>query len=401
MTEQTQPDDVRNKRIRVILSIVLVILFLLLIGLSYFVLRLLTPSGEPDSADVPEGLTWVRSIYGYGPSVQEQLLGPNDAGFGSGGTIWVTDGQRARILGFAPDGTYTSIISAGPEGEGPGQLYRPDAIDVSDAGEIYIADYGTQRVTVFSEDNEFLREWSVPSPLEVAVGEDRVVVGTLYGFGVYTLDGELITTIGTRGKADDEFDGVRGVVIDEDGTVYFADTHNKRIKAYDSNGELLWMYPTGTEGADEHTFQLPVGMTMDGNGRLVVLDAFDFQMVVLDPEQQGAFIAAYGEEGTDDAQFIYPTGIDYDASRDWFVVADTRNDRAQIVRIEGSGDNLGAALRRAWSSPIRLCALPLLLLLIAIAVARSRTNRSQKNEQNTAEDGLLGDQDDGTFIQST
>jgi len=135
---------------------------------------------------------------------------------------------------------------------------------------------------------------------------------------------------------------------------------------------------TKTPDAEEGefpVFQLPVGMTIDGNGRLVVLDAFDFQMVVLDPSREGRLVARYGDFGVEDGKFVYPTGIDYDPERDWFVVADTSNDRAQVIRIPDSGGDLLGAARRAWATPLRLCALPLILLLVALGVMIARAKR--------------------------
>ena len=394
MTETDRAEQMR-RRLRILLAVALVMLVLLLIALGVLIFRVLAPDSPPSSADLPEGLEWVRSIYGYGPSESEQLVGPNDAAVAGDGTIWVTDGQRSRILAFSPDGTYQSQIYVGRDVRGPGGLYRPDAIDISESGEVYIADYGNQRISVFSQDNEFLREWGIQLPQEVAVRDGRVVVGTRRGVAVFGEDGELITQLGQLGKGPLDFDTARGVAIDEDGTMYFADTHNKRIKAYSPEGDLLWVSPpdaaqaassditaeaTTTADGEYPAFQLPVGMTIDGSGRLVVLDAFDFQLVVLDPEE-GRLVARYGEYGAEDGRFVYPTGIAYDYDRDWFVVADTSNNRAQIVRIPGSGGSVLGAVRRAWATPIKLCAIPLILLLIAAVVAAIRRRRRASSEE--------------------
>ncbi len=68
---------------------------------------------------------------------------------------------------------------------------------------------------------------------------------------------------------------------------------------------------------------------------------------------------------------MYPSGFDYDATKDWFTVADTDNRRAQIVRIDGTGAEglagLASWLSRLLAGPARalwpcLLLLPLLLL---------------------------------------
>lgn len=397
MTDVDQMQRLRQ-RLRVFLAVTIVLLVLLLIGLSVIIAQVVSPDSRPESDDTADGIEWIRSIYGYGPSKDEQLAAPNDAGIAPDGTIWVTDGQRSRILAFAPDGTYLRQIYAGGESVEAGGLYRPDAIDFNEAGDIFIADYGTQRITVWTQDSEFVREWPIQAPLEVAVRDGRVVVGTRYGVGVFTEEGELITQFGQLGKGPEDFDGVRGVAMAEDGTMYFADTHNARVKAYSPEGALLWVSPPEAETASDESqvgtqtaqqeegefpvLQLPVGLTVDGTGRLVVLDAFDFQMVVLDPASEGKLVGRYGNFGAEDGSFHYPTGIDYDPQRDWFAVADTSNDRAQVVRIPDSGGGILAVARRAWTTPLKLCAVPLVLLLIAviIGVARFR-KRNMASEQ--------------------
>ena len=112
---------------------------------------------------------------------------------------------------------------------------------------------------------------------------------------------------------------------------------------------------------------LPQDVVLDAAGRLVAVDAFNFSILVMNATS-GAIENSFGQEGTGDGQFVYPSSLAYDAKRDWFVVADTSNNRLQIVRIEGSGGGPGQAASRALSSPFRVCAIPLAALLAALAI---------------------------------
>ena len=405
------PGDARYTRMRMALIALLVILVALLVAILVFVGRLVAPDGPAEEVtERAGGLTWVRSIYGISAAAEDQLRSPGHVAIGPDGTIWVTDPVMRRVLGFSPDGSFRGELTTGSSEEGGmSMLQSPGGIAVSDEGEVYVADVETGVIIVWERDGDVARVFEVPSPLQIAVRDDRVFVTSAEGLFLLTSSGEEIARWSSRGPAVDQVDMPNGAVIGEDGTLYIADTHNVQIKAYTSDGaELAWAVPStssrakvleststveamteeqlshpetattdGGASADSgdfsSTLQLPTGMTMDGAGRLVFADAFSFALYVVDPDAQSV-VARYGDQGAADGFFNYPTGIAYDADRDWFAVADTANARVQIVRIPGSGGSPVAAVRRA-NVPWGACIAPLLLLLVAAFVASVRRRR--------------------------
>lgn len=394
----------RRNRWRTVLALVLVLLVLLLITLVAFIARLSTPVGAPKSSDVTSGMQWVRSIYGWGKAESQQLYGPTDVAFGPDGTVWVNDPQRFQLVGFNPDGSYKTIIH-----KGPGYM-MPQAFDVSDENEIYIADFKSLKIRVFSPDNKELRSWDASMPMEVAVDGDRVVVGQRDGVAVYDKKGALILKWGTRGNAKDQYDVVRGTAIGPDGSYYVSDTQNHRLKAFSKSGKLKWVYPTEPQFKEWETaaakgakskkpFQIPAGMAFDAAGRLVLVDPFEFKIMIIDPAT-GKVVGSYGEYGETDGKFGYPTSIDYDAGRDWYAVADTANNRVQLFRIDGSGGGPLSALARASVGPVWVCGIPLFLLLLAVAlmVMRRRQSRNEDTDSSihTAKDSSSSDIDESS-----
>jgi len=367
------PADGRYAPMRRALIALLVILVALLVAILVFVARLVTPDVPAEElTERTGGLTWVRSIYGTSAAAEDQLRSPGHVAIGPDGTIWVTDPVMRRILGFNPDGSFKGELVAGStEDGGMSMVQSPAGIAVSEDGEVYVADVRTGIVIVWGQDGEVDRVFEVPSPIQVAVRDDRVFVTSAEGLFLFTPEGEEIAHWSSRGPANEQVDMPNGAVIGEDGTLYVADTHNAQIKAFSSDGATVgWAVPptsaraatlastntpeaiaeaqpsrpgttTPEGGADSDvdlasTLQLPTGMTMDGAGRLVFADAFSFALYVVDPDKP-AIIAKYGDQGSADGLFNYPTGIAYDPDRDWFAVADTANARVQIVRIPGSG----------------------------------------------------------------
>lgn len=387
-------EEARVRRNRRNLWIGFTILVLLLLVALYFLLTLMRPVGRV--ASTPEaagGLTWVRSIYGWGSDPLEQLNQPNDVAIGPDGTIWVTDQARARIVGFSPDGELRTTLSAGEPNSGPDALSFPSGVAVGDDGLIYVADSVGGKVVVFDDQNNVIRRYVVPNPLDVAARGDIVVIGATDGFIIVTKEeGEVVKLVGTRGKGEDQFDSARGIEIAEDGTIFVVDQYNNRLSAYDSQGNRKWILktgrsgnqtPVGTKTEDTSTpiaMALPAHLTIDGAGRLVIADPFDFSLTVLDAAD-GSLIAKYGRDGTEDGRFTYPTGVSYDAERDWFAVADTANGRVQIVRLPGSGGSAISGLRRSFAGPLRALIFPLILVIIWLTytvLARILRRRRQR-----------------------
>lgn len=367
--------DRRARRTMVAIVIVTILLLLSASALLFWVAK---PVGTIARGDEAGGLEWVRSIYGWGDVESEQLLTPNDVAIAPDGTIWVTDQARGRVVAFNPDGSYKTLLHQGPVGSSPFSFEMPTSVAVDETGLIYVGELEGDAVTVLTEDNQVVRQYVVPDVSTVAARDGRVVAGSRAGFIIFDTEGEVVRLVGERGSGDEQFDGVAGIAIAEDGTIFVADQYNNRISAYDRDGNRLWIREMGLPNnagmnawmSEEATAQakmvLPARMTIDGAGRLVVADPFDFGLTVLDASN-GDLIAKYGAMGAADGQFTYPNGVSYDPDRDWFAVADSANSRVQIVRLPDSGSAPLPTVRRSLAGPLRTSLVPLLLtLLVAV-----------------------------------
>ncbi len=377
-----EAERLRIKRTRRMLITALVILIILLLIASIALIRIFQPVGRIATTAEAKGVTWVRSIYGWGKSQDEQFWGPQGVAVGPDGTIWVTTQGQNRVVGFNPDGTPAAMLYQGPAGDPtnyPNSLSYPTAVAVDPAGLIYIADTPKSQVHVLDRDNQVIRTIFVPTPSAVAVSKDRLVVGSASGFVIMTPEGEVIKVVGKQGKGQNEFQGVRGVAIAQDGTIFVVDQYNNRVSSYDANGNRKWIISTGNAGNEKAVgqsivstvsaapanMQIPAGMTIDGAGRLLIVDPFGFDITALDAKD-GKVIAKYGSPGTVDGQFVYPSDIAYDPARDWFAVTDTQNARVQIIRLPDSGGSTLDSIARTLSGPIRACLVPLALIILAI-----------------------------------
>ncbi|TDB39569.1 MAG: hypothetical protein D9V44_00935 [Actinobacteria bacterium] len=392
----------RSRRGRRILGVVLAVLILLL-GLStYFLYRMVTPVGGNvggSTAVDDGGLVWVRSIYGKSDAPADQFDQTQGVASAADGSLWITDGGHFTLMHFAADGRYLG------ETKGPADtpLQAPSRLAIGEDGKIYACETMGDSIRVIDPSNVTTDagSFNIPQPVSVAVSDDRIAVGAVSGFAILEKSGKPIKVFGSRGKGDDQFDYVHGIAFDEQGNVYVADSYNNRLSAYDKDGNRLWIIRTGkpsnsaeqvndnltvaepTDAAlkGKDALQLPLGLTVDGAGRVVVIDMYDCTLAVFNADD-GSFVGKYGIEGADDGQFFYPASVSYDAGRDWFTVADSLNNRVQIVRIPGSagGSGVVATVRRAIAGPLRACIYPFLLLLVAFIVWLVVRRRRQKRD---------------------
>jgi hypothetical protein len=383
----------RSKRARRVMAVLLALVVTLLLITSFFLARLILPSGKVATKSETGGLTWVRSIYGWGQQQSQQLKSAAAVAFTPSGQIIVPDvNQRPQLLDFGPDGSYRGSFTSTA-------VVFPTALTVGPDGRIYVVQGPRDMVTILAPNGQdIVGEIPVQQPASVAVSKDRIVIGAQGGFAILGTDGTLLKVVGSRGKGDAQFDQVGGVAIDSSDNVYAVDTYNNRISKYDSSGKRLWIVQSGSPGNDEPlaggnsisqvttgtaATQLPIAATLDGNGRLVVIDSFDFTVAVFDTKD-GRFVAKYGKFGSAEGEFLYPTGISYDPGRDWFAVADTGNARVQIFQIPGSSSSPIAAVQAGLSGPLRVCAIPLILLLAA-AIYWAIRRRNRKAAEDAAE----------------
>lgn len=394
-------EGLANRRVRILLGIAIGLLLALLLGLFGVFVKLMTPLGIPKNvtAGQQQGFEWVKSLYGYGPAKEQQLMNPTAVAIGPNGDIYATDPVRARIMVFSAAGTFKRVIQTAGGGTGPGKFSRPEAIAVDESGNLFVADSWARKVVMLNSSDRFIKEFPAFAQargIDVKDGKLYILdIGKVVTFDVATA--KPLKHYGERGHGPGEIDAYLGIVTDGK-TVYIADSYNRRIDAFDANsGKFLWSQPGGVskpslgitskEVSSTGGLQLPQDITIDGNGRLVLVDAFNFDIAVAN-KKDGKLTAHFGgEPGTVDGQLYYPTSVAYDPSRDWFAVADTGNNRVQIFRIPDSGNNAGAGVRRLMASPYRYLCFPLVILLltvIAAVIVGRRMRRADEEEDAVA-----------------
>ena len=239
-----------------------------------------------------EGGTWtVSTIAGDGTAAHlddeddiatttAQFNSPFDVAVDKSGNVYVADYSNHRIRKITEDGEdangnkiwkVSTIAGSGASGHQNGagataQFSRPSGVAVNSSGNVYVADYGNNRIRKITETEE--------------VDDDGNKIWKVSDFAG-----------GRRGDQDGvaataQFNEPYGVAVDTSGNIYVADYNNHRIRKIteteevDADGNKIWKVSTlagGRRGdqdgvAASARFYSPTAVDVDTSGNVYVAD---------------------------------------------------------------------------------------------------------------------------------
>jgi sugar lactone lactonase YvrE len=230
------------------------------------------------------------AAIGFKGSANGQFENPHGARVGADGKLYVADTRNGRISVFDKQGTPLSQIGTPSPGDQntfapPGTLRDPWGVAIAKDGTVYVADTWNHRVQVFSAEGQFLRGWGgfeqVPSnqpgspngfwgPRDITIDPANNVYVADTGnkrIRVYTSDGQFIRNIGVAGAGPGGLNEPTGLYFDGNSSrLYVADTWNKRIQVFTADGQVITNWPVPNwYGPSEDTGNRPY-LTMDTTG---------------------------------------------------------------------------------------------------------------------------------------
>lgn len=169
-----------------------------------------------------------------GPANKTELALPIDLAFDDAGNLYIAERHNHRILKVDTSGIVTvaagtvdekGLAQSGFSGDGgpatEAKLNLADAIAAGPDGTLYIADAGNHRIRMVDEDG---------------------TITTVAGNGAAGFSGD-------GGPATEaSLDYPIGLTVDRDGTLYFLDSNNFRIRKVDGGGTITTVAGTGTAG---------------------------------------------------------------------------------------------------------------------------------------------------------
>jgi sugar lactone lactonase YvrE len=237
----------------------------------------------------------------------------------------------------------------------------PNGIAIGPSGEIYVA---SNKHQIFRSDDgvTFTAIAGLKHQLQIPVDPAPIPEPLFSGDGGPALDAYL--------------DSPEGIAIGFDGTVYFADSRNHRIRGILKSGTIETIAGTGEAGfggdggpARGAKLNYPKGLSIDENGNLYVADSGNHRIRMIQSAGTITTVAGNGKAGysgdggiATKARLHMPSGV-FAAALGVIYIADTANVRIRRVQqsgiihtISGTGKqeinaNIGLATRVPLFSP--------------------------------------------------
>jgi sugar lactone lactonase YvrE len=310
-----------------------------------------------------------------GPAVAAELSDPFGGAVDSAGNLYIADWGNARIRKVS-NGTVTTVAGNGTEGYGgdngpatSAELSYPIGVAVDSAGNLYVADTYNQRIrkisngvitTVagvgtagFSGDNGAATSAQLNYPYGVAVDSSGNLYIADYGNNrIRKVSNGVITTVagtGTAGFAGDgglavsaQVNQPISVAVDSSGRLYIADYGNDRIRGV-SSGIIATVAGNGTPGfagdggpATGAQLYSPRGVAVDSGGNLYIADTYNQRIrevtsgVIFTIAGNGT--PGYSGDGAtaSSAELYDPTGVAIGSGSNVYI-ADLANSRIRVL----------------------------------------------------------------------
>lgn len=325
-----------------------------------------------------------------GPATKAAIGIPPDMAVDAAGNVYVVDRDNNRIRKVDTSGTISTFAGNGTMGSsgdgGPAisaELFLPIAIAVDGAGNVYIADSGSNGLRMVNSKTNSIGQVAIissslsriASPGGVTTDSaGNVYISDLNGSAIYKLDKSgVLTTVagGTFGFSGDGGPATKaalyfpsGVAVDSAGNIYFADKGNNRVRKVDTKGIITTFAGTGTpgysgDGGPATSAKLGMGLTVtfqgvavDAAGNVYIADTLNNRVRVVNPSGIISTFAgngsafATGSLGNGDggppasASVLQPNGVKVDSAGNVFI-ADTNHNL--IRKVTGAATTGGSA----------------------------------------------------------
>ena len=222
-----------------------------------------------------------------------------------------------------------------------GDLKLPWGIAVREGGEVVVAEFGGDCVSMVSANGEKKSfgsggsahgQFNSPAGVAIDAGGNILVVDC-WNHRIQQLSstGKHLKTVGTGGSGPLQFQNPRGIAVHpHTHKVYVADTGNHRIQVL--NSDLTYSSSFGSEGSNNGEFNEPYDISTDSPGNVYVADKNNHRIQVF--TVGGEYLRQFGRKGKGEGELDRPLSVAVD-SHNVVYVSEWGNNRISIFSTDG------------------------------------------------------------------
>jgi RHS repeat-associated protein len=264
-----------------------------------------------------------RTSVGGSSQGQTPLKNPTDAVIASNGNIWVVDQGNNRVVVYNEAGEF--VREMGGLGSTGGKLNKPSAITIDSVGTVDVTDTANNRVAQYYGSGVFIQV------LGANVNKTKVEAGAPAAErNRCTAASGDVCQAGTAGTSDGQMSEPVGITTNGGQSFFVVERANNRVEKFSSQGE--WLAKFGGPGPGDGQLKEPTAINLSGS-LLWVADTGNNRMQAFTTSY--VFSRKFGTEGPANGQLIKPTGVDTDSSGNVWV-SDQGNSRVQKFSSSGA-----------------------------------------------------------------
>ena len=258
-------------------------------------------------------------------------------------SVYITFHERIEVYSLA--GTFLFAITKPSNDEYPLTNEMKIAVDAN--GNIYVTCPDVQTVVKFDAAGKFVKKWGTKGSgngqFTRAQGIACDSQGNVYVCDGYynadksnngrvqkfTADGTFLSTFGSMGWNDGQFQNPTDIALDVSDNIYVTDNWNNRLNAFKADG-TFWR--KGDWGYGDQQFQDPRGIGISPDNYLFIADSGNNRIVKYDTA--GTFKCKWGTSGSGDMNLQWPSDVAISANG-YVYVADANNQRIVVFKLRG------------------------------------------------------------------